>query len=87
MTGSSDQLSAFGSCVFADHDIVEVRRLPSGHSTWHRAAELAGEAETLTGENANRENMLAGANPRTKVGGRCGGKNGNRFRRYNNDPH
>ena len=76
-----DQLDRFVRCLFDPGDIVEIRRLPCGRSTWHPAVELPGLADELARQNAT-EDLFVGANPRvcagdgskadTCVGGCCG---------------
>jgi hypothetical protein len=48
--------------------MVEVRRLPSGRSTWHTAADLPAMATDLLRDNAT-EDIYVGANPRARPGG------------------
>ncbi len=71
-TDTSSQLRQFTAALFEPDDIVEIRRLPSGKSSWHRAAELAAPdvVEGLLKENAAGQNVYAGANPRRTDGGR-----------------
>lgn len=64
------QLAQLADCVFDPTDLIEIRRLPSGRSTWHRASELAGLASQLITDNRNGQNLYVGANPRTRSGGR-----------------
>jgi|GEM_PF-1037173 hypothetical protein len=63
------QLARFAACVFDSDDVVEVRRLPSKQSTWHKASELPELAGALGAENAAGQNIYAGANPRSQSGG------------------
>lgn len=65
-----DQIARFTACVFDADDVVEVRRLPSGRSTWHRAGELSTCADTLVADNDDGQNIFVGINPRLNVGGR-----------------
>ena len=65
---TQDQLGRFAGCVFAPDDIVEVRRLPSGRSSWHKASELPELGARLADEN-EQENVHIGLNPRTQHGG------------------
>ncbi|MEE9293988.1 MAG: AAA family ATPase, partial [Phycisphaerae bacterium] len=63
-------LAMYAAVVFEPDDTVEVRRLPSGRSTWHRAAELAEQSASLQADNAGGEHISIGPNPRTATGGR-----------------
>jgi hypothetical protein len=69
LTTTQKELAHFTACVFEPTDIVEVRRLPSGKSTWHQADKLAEAAESLVQENRQRQHIYAGANPRRAKGG------------------
>ena len=62
-----DQLDRFVRCLFDPGDIVEIRRLPCGRSTWHRAADLPVLGDELARQNST-ENIYAGANPRVCKG-------------------
>ncbi len=62
------QLADFAACVFAPDDVIEIRRLPSKRSSWHKASELGALADTLTAENAD-DNLYIGGNPRRDHGG------------------
>ena len=64
-----NQLIRYESCVFKPGDIIEVRRLPSGKSTWHRAGMLAFAAEALLHNNNRGQHIYVGANPRRAEGG------------------
>jgi len=66
---AQDQLAHYTACVFEPTDIVELRRLPSGKSTWHKAGRLAEAAESLVNENQNSQHIYASANPRRAKGG------------------
>jgi len=66
---TTEQIEAFAGAIFAPDEIIEVRRLPSRHSTWHEAGELAAQAATLLRDNAAGENIYVGANSRKAVGG------------------
>ena len=66
---TSVQLERFTACVFDPDDIIEVRRLPSTKSTWHRAGELAEQAAAFGADNDGGEGIHIGANPRLKAGG------------------
>jgi hypothetical protein len=63
------QLAHYTACVFEPADIVEVRRLPSGKSSWHTAGKLAEIAESLLHENRDGQHIYVGANPRLSQGG------------------
>jgi len=64
-----EELIRYAACVFEPTDIVEVRRLPSGKSTWHRAGELVKAAESLVQDNQQNQHIYVGANPRQAEGG------------------
>ncbi len=66
---SDTPIPTFTACVFAPDDIVEVRRLPSRRSTWHRASELADTTATLKRDNEAGNHIYFGANPRGHDGG------------------
>jgi len=66
---TQEELARYVACVFAPTDVVEVRRLPSGKSTWHLAGKLAEAAESLVQENRQRQHIYAGVNPRRAKGG------------------
>lgn len=57
------------ACVFEPTDMIEVRRLPSGKSTWHQAGELTKVAESLFYENQHGQHIHVGVNPRHYRGG------------------
>jgi hypothetical protein len=63
-------LAAFADCLFEPDDLIEVRRLPSGRSTWHRPSEFAQIAATLERENKGGEGIYIGVNPRRHKGGK-----------------
>ncbi len=69
VTVAAEELACYAACVFDPADVVEVRRLPSGRSTWHQAGNLANDAQSLFGENRHGEHVYAGANPRRFRGG------------------
>lgn len=69
---SRDELTRYAACVFEPADTVEVRRLPSGKSTWHRAGELAKVAESLVRDNQHGQHVYVGANRRRVKGGTKG---------------
>ncbi len=64
------QLARFAECVFERGDIIEIRRLPSGQSTWHVAAELPGLLAQLKTDNTNGQGVYVGINPRRERGGK-----------------
>lgn len=55
------QLSRYVDCVFQPDDLIEIRRLPSKRSTWHRASELPQLADQLTAESEQGEHIYIGA--------------------------
>ncbi|MHC4105135.1 MAG: DNA-primase RepB domain-containing protein [Planctomycetota bacterium] len=63
------ELARYASCVFEPMDTVEVRRLPSGESTWHQAGELDKVVESLVQDNQQSQHIYVGANPRRLRGG------------------
>ena len=63
MLTAGEQIALQTQCLFSPQDIIEVRRLPSRRSTWHRADELAAIVDTLNRENLDGENVYIGANP------------------------
>jgi hypothetical protein len=63
------ELECFTACVFEPDDIVEIRRIPSKRSTWHKASELTDQFESLVQDNADGQNIFAGPNPRSHRGG------------------
>jgi len=66
---AEQELAYYAACVFEPADIVEVRRLPSGRSTWHEAGRLARVARVLFRDNQRGEHIYIGANPRRIAGG------------------
>ena len=68
-TVMAEELSRHVACVFEPSDVVEVRRLPSGRSSWHQAGNLAEAARSLSVDNQHGEQVYAGANPRRFRGG------------------
>jgi len=63
------ELSRYAECVFNPADIVEVRRLPSGQSSWLEASRLVEAAESLLKENKTGQHIYISANPRRAEGG------------------
>jgi len=63
------ELSRYAECVFNPVDIVEVRRLPSGQSSWLKAGRLGEAAESLPEENKAGQHIYISANPRRAKGG------------------
>jgi len=68
-TATQEELARYVACVFAPMDVVEVRRLPSGKSTWHQAGKLAEATESLVQDNQREQHIYVGANPRNARGG------------------
>jgi hypothetical protein len=66
---AAEQLKQFANCLYAPDDWVEIRRLPSGKSTWHSASELSSVADSLKRENNEGQGLFVSANPRTARGG------------------
>jgi hypothetical protein len=66
---TQEELAHYTACVFEPTDIVEIRRLPSGKSTWHQAGELAKVTESLVQENQRGQHIYVGANSRRVRGG------------------
>ncbi len=64
-----DQIVRYTACVFEPTDMVEIRRLPSGKSTWHRAGEIVKVAESMVRDNQQNQHIYVGANPRKAEGG------------------
>ena len=48
---TTDELARFAACVFEPTDIVEIRRLPSGESSWHMAGKLPQAVGSLIQDN------------------------------------
>jgi len=65
-----NEVVRFVQVVFEPNDWVEIRRLPSGRSSWYQAADLPNHVEELLQDNANGENIYVGLNPRKHEGGR-----------------
>ncbi|MCP4261016.1 MAG: hypothetical protein GY774_26420 [Planctomycetes bacterium] len=68
-TATQEEVARYVACVFAPTDVVEVRRLPSGKSTWHQAGKLAEATESLVQDNQLGQHIYVGANPRRARGG------------------
>ncbi len=66
------QVGDFVEVLFEPSDIIEVRQLPSGRSTWHAASELSTPAVVagLIRDNTADQHIYIGANPRRTDGGR-----------------
>ena len=62
-------IEAYARILFEPSDIVEVRRLPSGRSSWHEAAHLAEVTAGLNRDNDAGQNIYVGASPRRERGG------------------
>jgi len=67
-----EELARYAACVFKPTDVIEVRRLPCGRSTWHQAGNLAEAAESLVQDNQHSQHIYVGANPRRVRGGTRG---------------
>lgn len=61
----AEQIRQFVDCLYEPGDLVEIQRLPSAHSTWHKASDLAGQAEQFESDNCN---IHPGVNPRKDEG-------------------
>ena len=66
---AQEAAAQYAACVFEPKDIVEVRRLPCGRSTWHRADTLSEVVRELIRENRQGQHIYVGANPRRVWGG------------------
>ena len=66
---AQDELARYTACVFEPTDIVEIRQLPSGKSTWHEADKLTEAAVSLIYDNQHSQHIYVGANPRRARGG------------------
>ena len=66
MTGN-EQVKLYAECIFEGTDIVEIRRLPSGRSTWHRADKLTVSFQGLIAANQAGDNIYVGVNPRKQM--------------------
>ena len=73
ITTVQEELARYAACVFELSDIVEVRRLPSGKSTWHLARKLIDVVESVIWDNKEKQHIYVGANPRRVRGGTKGG--------------
>jgi hypothetical protein len=60
----------FIEALYPSDDIIEVRLLPSGKSTWHKAGDIGSELARLKVANEQGQNIYFGANPRVKKGAR-----------------
>lgn len=67
---ASEQVGVFMCCLFEPNDLVEVRQLPSKHSTWHKASDLPSMAPQFLRANEAGESIYFSVNPRRAVGGR-----------------
>jgi len=61
---AQEAAAQYAACVFEPKDVVEVRRLPCGRSTWHRADTLSEVVRELIRENRQGQHIYVGANPR-----------------------
>jgi Protein of unknown function (DUF3987)/RepB DNA-primase N-terminal domain len=68
MESRTDQVERFVACVYASDDVVEIRRLPSGKSSWHRADELVTVVDALADDNGRGQNIHPSVNPRITRG-------------------
>lgn len=64
-------LQMFMNGLFEPDDLVEVRLLPSGQSTWHIAKAFPELFESLKRMNTSGEHIYFGANPRSSKGGKA----------------
>lgn len=71
-TITQEELACYAASVFGPTDVVEVRRLPCGRSSWHQAGKLAEAAESLVQDNQHNQHIYVGANPRCVQGGTRG---------------
>jgi hypothetical protein len=60
----------FIDAISAPDDIMELRLLPAGKSSWHRADDIGAEIARLNVANAAGQHIYFGANPRIKKGAR-----------------
>ena len=67
-----EELACYAASVFGPTDVVEVRRLPCGQSSWHQAGKLAEAAGPLVQDNQHSQHIYVGANPRRVQGGTRG---------------
>jgi hypothetical protein len=68
-TATQEEVARYVTCVFAPTDTIEVRRLPSGTSSWHKGGELIEAVESLFQDNQLGQHIYVGANPRRTRGG------------------
>lgn len=64
-----EAVARYAACVFRPKDVVEVRRLPCGRSSWYRANELHEATQGFMYENQHGQHIYVGANPRRVWGG------------------
>lgn len=69
IAAAQEAAAQYVACVFEPKDIIEVRRLPCGQSTWHRADKLSEVVRELIRENQQGQHIYVGANPRCVWGG------------------
>lgn len=67
---ATEAVSTFAACLWEPDDLIEVRLLPSGLSTWQKASDLHREVPVLKRANEFFENVFVGANPRKAHGDR-----------------
>jgi len=64
-------LCNFLAVLFAPEDLVEVRLLPSGKRSWHKADDIPEEFAKLHQANKRGDNVYFGVNPRSGLGGKA----------------
>jgi len=57
VAAAQEAVAHYAACVFEPNDIVEVRRLPCGRSTWHRAGKLSQTIHDLIFENQQGQHI------------------------------
>jgi integrase len=63
-------IRAFVRAIYEPEDVIEIRRLPSARSTWHRAAEVEEIVLASAASNGEGENVYVSVNPRRAYGRR-----------------
>ncbi|HQR07139.1 MAG TPA: phage/plasmid primase, P4 family [Gemmatales bacterium] len=63
-------IQRFTECLFQPDDLIEVRLLPSGQSSWQQAQHLHCLADRFSKQNLAGQNVYFGANPRNSKGGK-----------------
>jgi len=70
-TDSEDQTLTFVDALYEPDDLVEIRRLPTGESTWGKASDLSSELARLHRQNdLSKQHIYIGPNPRKQTGNR-----------------